>query len=511
MAHALKLAPALAVLFLGGQLLALNGAAAEPSAPRFVCPANRLAKAALIEDLVYERDSCRVEARSFSSPGNFDGATRGIIYQVHTNVGALGRAAQVARRNLAASGAPVNIMLYTWRELWEQWNPAGETSIEGEEVQGLPVPHDSHPFTRLQFFDDMEVPHLGRVVAAETRAVNARPRTRKLGIMAHMYQAAIFLDAPFDLNLYAETDSCLCGDHLPFMFGLLDESTDILSSLDPSINGGGHTLLQVPNKFRERNSGWMLWKRSPKMSGMFLHYARLLSESFVRHYRDQLSVRDGQPALRDALYLWRNVIKEKLLSHETKVCRGWMAYGRLQKTCDNSDLSVGKGQVGAACAAGCMVAHERCECWVDRPLQGHTETAAEAEIRRKVIQEYSATQERQAGLREARAGSRKSRPLQVPGESAPMTNEEWAFWQAIQRPRGPRVRARARVTTTGEAAGGGAPTQARAPRRRRGFSQISQMGKWTFVPRDFVHRNPRMKRLTDSGVGTYFPGSKGKK
>lgn len=38
-----------------------------------------------------------------------------------------------------------------------------------------------------------------------------------------------------------------------------------------------------------------------------------------------------------------------------------------------------------------------------------------------------------------------------------------------------------------------------------------QMGKWTFVPRDFVHRNPRMKRLTDSGVGTYFPGSKGKK
>eukprot|EP00873_Tetraselmis_striata_P039926 jgi/Tetstr1/460190/TSEL_005505.t1 len=44
-----------------------------------------------------------------------------------------------------------------------------------------------------------------------------------------------------------------------------------------------------------------------------------------------------------------------------------------------------------------------------------------------------------------------------------------------------------------------------------GRRQISQMGKWTFVPRDFVHRNPRMKRLTDSGVGTYFPGSKGKK
>jgi hypothetical protein len=41
--------------------------------------------------------------------------------------------------------------------------------------------------------------------------------------------------------------------------------------------------------------------------------------------------------------------------------------------------------------------------------------------------------------------------------------------------------------------------------------QISQMGKWTFVPRDFVHRNPRMKQLTDSGVGTYFPGIRGRR
>jgi hypothetical protein len=51
-----------------------------------------------------------------------------------------------------------------------------------------------------------------------------------------------------------------------------------------------------------------------------------------------------------------------------QVCRGWMHYGKFMDTCSNHDLSVGQGEMGAACMAGCMVAHERCECWVDRPI-----------------------------------------------------------------------------------------------------------------------------------------------
>jgi hypothetical protein len=52
---------------------------------------------------------------------------------------------------------------------------------------------------------------------------------------------------------------------------------------------------------------------------MFVHYARTLAESFVRHYQKKLTVRNGRPAFRETLYIWRNAIKEKLLSHETKV------------------------------------------------------------------------------------------------------------------------------------------------------------------------------------------------
>lgn len=417
--------------------------------PHFVCPANRAERTPFPEDLVFERDNCRVEAPKISTT-NLDTATRGIIYQVHTDSISLDRAVQVARRNIKASGGPINVMLYTWRELWEAYNPDGAVSFEGSEYRGLPVPHPSHPFSHIKFFDDMEVPLLGKVVAAEARAVSRDRGMQKVGVMTAMYQAAIFLESPFDLNLFAATDSCLCGDYLPFMFGLLDDTTQILTSMDPGLNQGGQTILQVPSTYRERNLGWLLWKRDSKVAGMFVHYARTLAESFVRHYQKKLTVRNGRPAFRETLYIWRNAIKEKLLSHETKVCRGWMHYGKFMDTCSNHDLSVGQGEMGAACMAGCMVAHERCECWVDRPITGRNETAAETETRRLAVQQFSVAQERNAAARDRMP--RRSRQVAVPGETAPMTGEEFAFWQAIQRPSRSVIQARA---TVGQAAEGG--------------------------------------------------------
>jgi hypothetical protein len=49
--------------------------------PHFVCPASRAERTPFPEDLVFERDNCRVEAPKISTT-NLDTATRGIIYQV---------------------------------------------------------------------------------------------------------------------------------------------------------------------------------------------------------------------------------------------------------------------------------------------------------------------------------------------------------------------------------------------------------------------------------------------
>jgi hypothetical protein len=138
-------------------------------------------------------------------------------------------------------------------QLWEAYNPDGAVSFEGSEYRGLPVPHPSHPFSHIKFFDDMEVPLLGKVVAAEARAVSRDRGMQKVGVMTAMYQAAIFLESPFDLNLFAATDSCLCGDYLPFMFGLLVSDAPLSRMKSKKTKNMGIFYFDIADKYNLRN------------------------------------------------------------------------------------------------------------------------------------------------------------------------------------------------------------------------------------------------------------------
>ena len=387
----------------------------------------------------------------------------GVVYMATGNTRFIDRAAMVASRLKAHSKSKlskgVRFCLYTDRSLYESWMSKLVETREKVEKEGWDTvgvtdgggwisPINSrkkymlgNPFDEVVFYegladvlvDEKSVKQVEKSVA-KRKSSGGKATNTNLPLIFFLKKIVSLAGAPYARTIFADGDTCSCGDYVGEMFEELEgrfpsdlevetgkakssnsdsnsgsgssdsdsnsniikrqrrkESSaepvpkngyDFMHIVDPARNQGGNHLgydlrefyetsityreakfRRVNKTFEERNVGFIVYRPNKLTTTIFRQFAELLLGA-INH---NAMVRNEQPAYTEVLWMWKDVIHERILNNRNDVCRK-LSKGE-KEYCQKPPFKPHKlARPGPLCRRGCRFAHEKCECWKNRYL-----------------------------------------------------------------------------------------------------------------------------------------------
>ena len=377
----------------------------------------------------------------------------GVVYMATGNTRFIDRAAMVASRLKAHSKSKlskrVRFCLYTDRSLYESWmrklvETKEKVAKEGWNAVGVTdgggwiSPINSrkkymlgNPFDEVVFYegladvlvDEKSMKQVEKSVAKRKSSGGGRASNTNLPLMFFLKKIVSLAGAPYARTIFADGDTCSCGDYAGEMFEELEgrfpsereiekgegssrgsgsrsianirqrrnESSaemvpengyDFMHIVDPARNQGGNHLgydlrefyeteityreakfRRVNKTFEERNVGFIVYRPNKLTTTIFRQFAELLLGA-INH---NAFVRNEQPAYTEALWMWKDAIHERILNNQNDVCRKLSKHEK--EYCQKPPFKPHKlARRGPLCRRGCRFAHEKCECWKNRYL-----------------------------------------------------------------------------------------------------------------------------------------------
>ncbi len=381
----------------------------------------------------------------------------GVVYMATGNTRFIDRAAMVASRLKAHSKSKlskrVRFCLYTDRSLYESWMrklvetkekvaKEGWNAVEVTDGGGWISPINSrkkymlgNPFDEVVFYegladvlvDEKSMKQVEKSVA-KRKSSGGRASNTNLPLMFFLKKIVSLAGAPYARTIFADGDTCSCGDYAGEMFEELEgrfssereiekgeegskgsgsrsianirqrrnESSaemvtengyDFMHIVDPARNQGGNHLgydlrefyeteityreakfRRVNKTFEERNVGFIVYRPNKLTTTIFRQFAELLLGA-INH---NALVRNEQPAYTEALWMWKDAIHERILNNQNDVCRKLSKHEK--EYCQKPPFKPHKlARRGPLCRRGCRFAHEKCECWKNRYLNSQFE------------------------------------------------------------------------------------------------------------------------------------------
>jgi len=376
----------------------------------------------------------------------------GVVYMATGNTRFIDRAAMVASRLKAHSKSKlskqVRFCLYTDKSLYDSWMSKLVQTREKVEKEGWDAvgvtdgggwisPINSrkkymlgNPFDEVVFYEGLEdvlvdeksVKQVEKSVA-KRKSSGGKVTNTNLPLMFFLKKIVSLAGAPYARTIFADGDTCSCGDYVGEIFEELEgrfpsereleaskESSngsgdsfsniirrrrkensietvpengyDFMHIVDPARNQGGNHLgydlrefyeteityreakfRRVNKTFEERNVGFIVYRPNKLTTTIFRQFAELLLGA-INH---NALVRNEQPAYTEALWMWKDAINERILNNRNDVCRK-LSKGE-KEYCQKPPFKPHKlARPGPLCRRGCRFAHEKCECWKNRYL-----------------------------------------------------------------------------------------------------------------------------------------------
>ena len=359
---------------------------------------------------------------SLRSTNAFYNATNGVVYMATSNTRFIDRAAMVASRMRGHSKrSKFRTCLYTDKALYEEWleklkltktvvETYGWGKVKPTDAGGWIFTKNArknymrvNPFDDVVFYDGLSDlladEEMLRTVEKKLEKQRRSGKGTNLPLYFFLKKIVSLVGAPYTKMLFADGDTCSCGDYINDVFEELDGKFnknkvriqasnridgryDFMHTIDPARNQGGNHLgydlrdfyktritfkearfRRVGKSFEERNVGFIVYRPNELTTLIFRHFAELLLGAINLG----TLVRNEQPAYTEALWIWRKVIRERIMNNRNDVCRKLTKYEK--ERCIRLPSQKNKLlELGPLCRRGCRFAHEKCECWRNRVL-----------------------------------------------------------------------------------------------------------------------------------------------
>ena len=394
-------------------------------APKFYTRREGTDALKIFEKYEKEKESFDESSWRVVRAANGEGST-GVVYMATGNTRFIDRAAMVASRLRAHSKkSKIRFCLYTDKVLFDDWMKKlklthRKVELEGWDAVGVtdaagwisPINSrkkymKANPFDDVVFYDGLmdlvaEKKSIGQVERNIERRKKDGNTGTNLPLMFFLKKIISLAGAPYAKTIFADGDTCSCGDYVDDMLNELDGKYsnpmrdkaielrkvpkggyDFMHIVDPARNQGGNhlgydlrdfyeteitikdaKLRRVDRTFEERNVGFIVYRPNKLTTTLFRQFAEILMGT-INH--GKTVVKNEQPAYTETLWMWKDIIKERILNNRDDVCR------KLSKSekdyCQRPPFKPDKlSRVGPLCRRGCRFAHEKCECWKNRML-----------------------------------------------------------------------------------------------------------------------------------------------
>jgi len=260
----------------------------------------------------------------------------------------LSRAARVAARALQAHPW-LSVTVFTTRQTFTAWAA----------LQAQRGASTSYPFQSAIFFEDIQMPTLELPqppsnVTLDPAAQSARQQEHQSKRFFQRKIAAMQL-SPYERTLYMDPDTCVCGQpgELEHLFGEVLDEYDMAAATEHAGHeqDAPHVYAQlIPEKISERYWGLVLYRKTDTM----MRLLDTIMELYVVASNRNLGHRNEQQAVREAIYLSKGELMEKMLNENRDLCRAKSARLQSAPSCPAKPQPL---------CRKCTLVQDFCECW----------------------------------------------------------------------------------------------------------------------------------------------------